>query len=57
MSISQQVLWIQLNHLLWKTMYNLSLPKLRANYYRLPTTVQLRAAHEPMFTGHCLAAN
>ena len=38
-------------------MYNLSLPKLRANYYGLPTTVQLWAAHEPMFTVRCLAAN
>ena len=33
-------------HLLCKTMYNLSLPRLSANYYGLPTTVQLRAAHE-----------
>ena len=35
-------------HLLCKAMYNLSLPRLSANcnYYRLPTTVQLRAAHE-----------
>ena len=56
-SISQQVLWIWLNHLLQKTMYNLSLPKLHANYYRLPTTMQLWAAHEPMLTGQCLAAN
>ena len=27
-------------------MYNLSLPRLSANYYGLPTTEQLRAAHE-----------
>ena len=27
-------------------MYNLSLLRLSANYYGLPTTVQLRAAHE-----------
>ena len=33
-------------HLLCKATYNLSLPRLSANYYRLPTTVQLRAAHE-----------
>ena len=33
-------------HLLCKAMYNLSLPRLSANYYGLPTTVQLRAAHE-----------
>ena len=33
-------------HLLCRAMYNLSLPRLRANYYGLPTTVQLRAAHE-----------
>ena len=57
MSIPQQIHWIQLNHLLLITMYNLSLPKLHANYYRLPATVQLRAAHEPMFTVWCLAAN
>ena len=50
-SISQQVLWIQLNNLLRKTMYNLY------NYYGLPTTLQLWAAHKPMFTGRCLAAN
>ena len=31
---------------LCKAMYNLSLPRLSANYYGLPTTVQLRAAHE-----------
>ena len=37
-------------------MYNLSLPKLSAKY-GLPTTVQLRAAHEPMFTVQCLAGN
>ena len=42
-------------HLLCKAMYNLSLPS--ANYYGLPMTVQLRAAHEPMFTGRCLAVN
>ena len=29
-----------------KATYNLSLPRLSANYYGLPTTVQLRAAHE-----------
>ena len=33
-------------HLLCRSTYNLSLPRLRANYYGLPTTVQLRAAHE-----------
>ena len=33
-------------HLLHRAMYNLSLPRLSANYYGLPTTVQLRAAHE-----------
>ena len=33
-------------HLLYRTTYNLSLPRLSANYYGLPTTVQLRAAHE-----------
>ena len=33
-------------HLLCKAMYNLSPPRLSANYYGLPTTVQLRAAHE-----------
>ena len=33
-------------HLLCRATYNLSLPRLSANYYRLPTTVQLRAAHE-----------
>ena len=44
-------------HLLCKAMYNLSLPRLSANYYGLPTTVQLRAAHEPMFTVRCLAVN
>ena len=33
-------------HLLCRSMYNLSLPRLSANYYGLPTTVQLRAAHE-----------
>ena len=33
-------------HLLCKAMYNLSLPRLSANYYGLPMTVQLRAAHE-----------
>ena len=33
-------------HLLCKAMYNLSLPRLSANYYGLPTTAQLRAAHE-----------
>ena len=38
-------------------MYNLSLPKLRANYYGLSTTVQLRAAHEPMFTVRCLVGD
>ena len=32
--------------LLCRAMYNLSLPRLSANYYGLPTTVQLRAAHE-----------
>ena len=57
MSTSQQILWIQLNHLLRMTMYNLSLPKLHANYYGLPMTVQLQAAHELMFTVQCLAAN
>ena len=57
MSTPQQILWIHLNHLLCMTMYKLSLPKLSANYYGLPTTVQLRAAHEPMFTGRCLTAN
>ena len=38
-------------------MYNLSLPRLSTNYYGLPMTVQLRAAHKPMFTVRCLAAN
>ena len=33
-------------HLLCKATYNLSLPRLHADYYGLPTTVQLRAAHE-----------
>ena len=33
-------------HLLCKAMYKLSLPRLSANYYGLPTTVQLQAAHE-----------
>ena len=33
-------------HLLCRSTYNLSLPRLSANYYGLPTTVQLRAAHE-----------
>ena len=33
-------------HLLCRATYNLSLPRLSANYYGLPTTVQLRAAHE-----------
>ena len=33
-------------HLLCRSMYNLSLPRLSANYYGLPTTVQLRAAHK-----------
>ena len=33
-------------HLLCKAMYNLSLPRLSANYYGLPATAQLRAAHE-----------
>ena len=33
-------------HLLCKAMYNLSLPRLSANYYGLPTTGQLRAAHK-----------
>ena len=33
-------------HLLCKATYNLSLPILSANYYGLPTTVQLWAAHE-----------
>ena len=33
-------------HLLCKAMYNLSLPRLSANYHGLPTTVQLQAAHE-----------
>ena len=37
-STPQQILWIHLNHLLRMTMYNLSLPKLSANYYGLPTT-------------------
>ena len=56
MSIPQQIYWIQLKHLLPLTMYNLSLPKLNAdaNYCGLPMTVQLRAAHEPMFTVGCL---
>ena len=44
-------------HLLCKAMYNLSLPKLSANYYGLPTTVQLWAACEPMFTVRCLTVN
>ena len=35
-------------------MYNLSLPKLSANYYGLPTTVQLWAAHELMLSVQCL---
>ena len=38
-------------------MYNLLLPKLHANYCGLPTTVQLRADHEQLFTGRCFAAN
>ena len=33
-------------HLLCIATYNLSLPRLSANYYGLPMTVQLRAAHE-----------
>ena len=33
-------------HLLCRATYNLSLPRLSANYYGLPTTVQLRAAHK-----------
>ena len=33
-------------HLVCRATYNLSLPRLSANYYGLPTTVQLRAAHE-----------
>ena len=33
-------------HLLCKAMYNLSLPRLSANYYGLPTTVQLWATHK-----------
>ena len=33
-------------HLLCMAMYNLSLPRLSANYYGLPTTVQLRAARQ-----------
>ena len=33
-------------HLLRRAMYNLSLPRLSANYYGLPMTVQLQAAHE-----------
>ena len=33
-------------HLLCRATYNFSLPRLSANYYGLPTTVQLRAAHE-----------
>ena len=33
-------------HLLCIATYNLSLPRLSANYYGLPTTVQLRAAHK-----------
>ena len=44
-------------HLLCEAMYNLSLPRLSANYYGLPTTVQLWAAHEPMFTVRCLVVN
>ena len=58
-SIPQQIHWIQLNHLLLITMYNLLLPNLMwyNYYYGLPTGVQLRAAHEPMFTVRCLAAN
>ena len=56
-SIPQQIRWIQLKHLLPLTMYNLSLPKLSANYYGLPTTVQLRAAHELMFTVWCFAGD
>ena len=46
-----------MNHFLQMTMDNLSLPMLYANYYGLPTTVQLQAAHEPMFTARCLTAN
>ena len=34
-----------------------SLPKLGANYYRLPTTVQLRAAHEQMLPVQCLTVD
>ena len=33
-------------HLLCRATYNLSLPRLSANYYGLPTTVQLWAAHK-----------
>ena len=33
-------------HLLCIATYNLSLPRLSANYYGLPTTVQLRAARK-----------
>ena len=33
-------------HLLCIATYNLSLPRLSANYYGLPTTVQLRAARQ-----------
>ena len=35
-------------------MYNLSQPKLSANYYGLPMTVQLRAARELMLSVQCL---
>ena len=39
------------------TMYNLSPPKLSANYYGLPMTVQLRAAHELILSVQCLAGD
>ena len=56
-STSQQIHWIELNHLLPLTMYNLSLPKLSAAYYGLPMTVQLQTAHEPMLTVWCLVGD
>ena len=43
-SISQQINWIHLKHLLPMTMYNLSLPNIVCyNYCGLPTSMQLRA--------------
>ena len=44
-------------YLLPMTMYNLSLTKLCANYYGLPTSVQLQVAHKLMLSVQCLAGN